>query len=42
MYKDNKDEQIVSLNRKNKEYEEKLKTLIKENEELKKVETTSD
>ena len=42
MYKDNKDEQIITLRRKNKEYEDQLKVIVKENEELKKAEGTTD
>ena len=42
MYKDNKDEQIITLRRKNKEYEDQLKVFVKENEELKKAEGTTD
>lgn len=42
MNKDGKDEQIVALKRKNKEYEEQLRVLGKQNEEFKKNEAASE
>ena len=42
MYKDSKDELIVMLKRKNKEFEEQIKILTKENEEFKKGDSAAE